>query len=188
MVRDVSFWLYFIWAICLSAGGLAIIGHASPFALDMGVAVSAAAFYAGLISVFNGIGRVVFGLVFDRAGRRPTMLLVSLGLIVTAGMLILALHLNSIHVLVIGYICAGISYGGIMPCNSAVIHKFYGQKQFPMNFSVITMNILIASPFGPFLAGSLQRLSGSYRSTLYVLLVFGCLAVLLSQTIRQKNS
>jgi OFA family oxalate/formate antiporter-like MFS transporter len=188
MVSDGYFWLYFIWSVCLSAGGLAIIGHASPFAVDMGVAVSAAAFYAGLISVFNGTGRVVFGLLFDRAGRSLTMVIVSFGLIVTSCVLILALRLNSIHVLVIGFICAGISYGGIMPCNSAVINKFYGQKHYPMNFSIITMNILIASPLGPFLAGSLQRLSSSYASTLYILIVFGCLAVLLSQIICQKKS
>ncbi|MDR2402998.1 MAG: MFS transporter [Spirochaetaceae bacterium] len=188
MVSDAYFWLYFIWSVCLSAGGLAIIGHASPFAIDMGVTVSAAAFYAGLISVFNGTGRVVFGLLFDRVGRRLTMLIVSLGLVITSCILILALRFNSIHVLVIGYVCAGISYGGIMPCNSTVINKFYGQKHYPMNFSIITMNILIASPLGPFLAGSLQRLSGSYASTLYALIVFGCLAVLLSQIIRQKKS
>jgi OFA family oxalate/formate antiporter-like MFS transporter len=187
MLSDVYFWLYFIWAICLSAGGLAVIGHASPFAVDMGAAVSTAAFYAGLISVFNGIGRLVFGLLFDRAGRRLTMLIVSLGLIVTAFILTLALRLNSIPLLVIGYICAGLSYGGIMPCNSTVINKYYGPKHYPMNFSIITMNILVASPLGPFLAGSLQRLSGSYASTLYVLIIFGFLAVLLSQIIRQKN-
>ncbi|MDR3145966.1 MAG: MFS transporter [Treponema sp.] len=188
MVRDACFWLYFIWSVCLSAGGLAIIGHASPFAIDMGVTIPAAAFYAGLISVFNGIGRVVCGLLFDRVGRRPTMLIVSFGLVAASSMLMLALRLNSIHVLVIGYVLAGISYGGIMPCNSTVINKFYGQKHYPMNFSIITMNILIASPLGPFMAGSLQRLSGSYASTLYVLIVFGCLAVLLSQIIRQKKS
>jgi OFA family oxalate/formate antiporter-like MFS transporter len=188
MVGDAYFWLYFIWSICLSAGGLAIIGHASPFAIDMGVAIPAAAFYTGLISVFNGIGRVVFGLLFDRVGRKLTMLIVSLGLIVTSCILILALRLNSIHVLVLGYVCAGISYGGIMPCNSTVINKFYGQKHYPMNFSIITMNILAASSLGPFLAGSLQRLSGSYASTLYALIIFGCLAVLLSQIIRQKKS
>jgi OFA family oxalate/formate antiporter-like MFS transporter len=188
MLGDVYFWLYFAWSICLSAGGLAIIGHASPFAVDMGIAVSTAAFYAGLISAFNGIGRVVFGLLFDRAGRTLTMLLVSLGLVATSCILILALRLNSIHALVAGFICAGFSYGGIMPCNSSVINKFYGQKHYPVNFSIITMNILVASPLGPFLAGSLQRASGSYESTLYVLTAFGCLAVLLSQVIRQKKS
>jgi OFA family oxalate/formate antiporter-like MFS transporter len=116
------------------------------------------------------------------------MLIVSLGLVATSCILILALRLNSIYVLVIGYVFAGVSYGGIMPCNSTVINKFYGQKYYPMNLSIITMNILVASSLGPFLAGTLQKISSSYASTLYALIAFGCIAVLLSQIIRQKKS
>jgi OFA family oxalate/formate antiporter-like MFS transporter len=188
MLKDPYFWLFFVWAVCLSAGGLALIGHAAPLAIDMGAAASAAAFYTGLISVFNGIGRVLFGFLFDRSGRRLTMFIVSFGLVAAAGILMGALYAGSTTVLVLGYICAGLSYGGIMPCNSTVIGKFYGQKNYPMNFSIITMNILIASLLGPFMAGVLQRSSGSYLTTLYVIGVFGLAAVVLNTVIRQKSA
>jgi OFA family oxalate/formate antiporter-like MFS transporter len=184
MLGDFCFWLIFIWAVCLSAGGLALIGHASPFAIDMGAGVSAAAFYAGLISIFNGTGRVVFGLLFDKIGRRPAMSVVSCGFILSAVILVGALSLQSIPLLLAGYICIGLSYGGIMPCNSTIINKLYGQKHYPVNFSMITMNILIASPLGPFMAGVLQQASGSYFTTLYIIGLFGITAFILSLIIR----
>jgi OFA family oxalate/formate antiporter-like MFS transporter len=187
MMGDPRFWVYFAWTVCLSSGGLAIIGHASPFAIDMGVAAQKAAFYAGLISVFNGAGRVIFGALFDLIGRRLTMLMVSLGLVIACCILLLALHFNSVTVLITGFIFTGLSYGGIMPCNSTVINRFYGQKHYAMNFSIITMNVMAASLLGPFLAGALQKSSGSYALALYVFTSGGLLSTFLGQIIRDRT-
>ena len=70
MLKTTSFWLYFVWAVLLSAAGLALISQASGVATEVGPDVNPGtiATVVGLISVFNGIGRLIFGGLFDKIG------------------------------------------------------------------------------------------------------------------------
>jgi len=56
-------------------GGLISFGHIVPFAVEKGVAEDLAALGMGILSVANGIGRLVFGALWDRLGRKKTMAL-----------------------------------------------------------------------------------------------------------------
>ena len=70
-----TFWFYYIWAILVSAAGLALVSQASGIASQVGTTVSDGniATVVGLISIFNGIGRVIFGGLFDKKGYRFTI-------------------------------------------------------------------------------------------------------------------
>ena len=60
MVRRKNFWLLLSWIIVLSSAGLAIINNAAPLVQTVIVGdLTKAAAVAGILSVFNGIGRVV---------------------------------------------------------------------------------------------------------------------------------
>ena len=77
MVRQPSFWMYYVWAIVLSAAGLVLVSQAAGIAGQVGTGISdgTIATVVGLISILNGIGRVFFGAVFDKKGYRFTMIL-----------------------------------------------------------------------------------------------------------------
>lgn len=166
MIRKPAFWLYYIWAILLSAAGLALISQATGSASEVGPSVSAGtiATVVGLISIFNAVGRVLSGMLYDRLGRAATMNLVNTSFIVTSVILTLGLTTGSFALIVVGFITGGLSYGGVTPINSAFVSSYYGQKNFSMNFSVINTNLVIAS-FGSTIAGSLYDASRSYLST-----------------------
>lgn len=68
MIKHPSFKWLFLWAVLLTAAGLALISNASPLMVSMGTSLSTAAFLAGLISVSNGLGRIVSGIIFDAWG------------------------------------------------------------------------------------------------------------------------
>lgn len=171
MLKRPSFWLYFLWAILLSAAGLALISQAGGVAREVAPGQSAGtiATVVGLISIFNGIGRVLFGALFDRLGRFKTMLLVNICFIVSVIIVIAGLTTASFPVLIVSFACCGLSYGGITPTNSAFINSFYGPTNYPVNFSIVNLNLLIAS-FGSTIAGALYDSSGSYLSTFYVMI------------------
>ena len=166
MIRKFAFWLYYIWAILLSAAGLALISQATGSASEVGPGVGAGtiATVVGLISIFNAVGRVLSGMLYDRLGRAATMNLVNASFIVTSVILALGLTTGSFALIVVGFITGGLSYGGVTPINSAFVSSYYGQKNFSMNFSVINTNLVIAS-FGSTIAGSLYDASQSYLST-----------------------
>lgn len=183
MFKRPSFWLFFIWAICLSAAGLMVISQGTPMAmesmqLDPAAAtanqMSTIAFYVSLINIFNGIGRIIFGFLFDKIGRFWTMLLGGIVFIVAMLLVIWALKGHSPFILVVSYIASGLGYGCVTPTNSAFASLFYGMKNYPVNLPVINMNLLIAS-FGSTIAGAVYDSTGSYVSV--IILVIGLLVV-----------
>jgi OFA family oxalate/formate antiporter-like MFS transporter len=167
MLRRKNFWLYFIWAIILSAGGLAILNISTSYAgTFLGDNLTQAAAIAGIISIANGIGRVIFGGVFDLKGYRFTMFAVCATFIAAGVLLILAEMTTNIYLLSIAFLVVGLAYAGVVPTNSAYIAYFFGQKNYSLNFSLINLNLIFASYLGPWCA------NGDYMTTFMIIIVF----------------
>ena len=166
-----SFWLYFAWATLLSAAGLALISQASAVTLQVHPAAAAGTVSTsvGLISIFNGCGRVIFGGMFDRIGRKKTMVLIEVTYAAAMILLISSLKCENFVILICGFVVMGLAYGGVTPANSAFVSTFYGKKHYAVNFPMINLNLLIAS-FGSTIAGVLYDASGSYFSTFLFML------------------
>ncbi|MDR1706109.1 MAG: MFS transporter [Clostridiales bacterium] len=174
MVRTPYFWLFFLWAILISGIGLAVISQAKVFASGIGPDVGGGVltFVVGLVSVCNGLGRLLFGWLFDKLGWRTTMITVNGAGFFSVIILFAALISGQFWLVVLGFIVTGISYGGAPTMCSAVIGGFFGRKNYPVNFSIINMNLLAAS-FSGTLAGALYDASGGYTTTL---IAIGCSA------------
>ena len=171
MVRIPSFWMYYIWAILVSVAGLVLVSQASGIAVQVGVGVPDGdiATVVGLISIFNGIGRVIFGIMFDKKGYKMTMILDMIIFIVAGLILVLALNSGNFTFIILGFVVGGFAYGCVTPTNSALISDFFGRQNYSLNFSLINTNLLIAS-FGSTIAGSLYDASGSYLSTVFMMI------------------
>lgn len=185
MLKMPSFWIFFCWAVVLSAAGLMLIGHAVPLARGLGAQPEQAAFLAGFISIFNGLGRVVMGFAFDRLGYKWVMRMVSSGFIVSGVILMYARSAGSVTLALIGFILAGLSYGGVLPTNSSVTGTFYGMRNYSMNFSIITTCIIVAAFLGPYLAGVLHTASGNYNAMALIMAGFGALGLGFSLILRK---
>ena len=161
MLKKPAFWLYYLWAILLSAAGLALVSQASAIAKEVGPTVSIGTIttVVGLISIFNGIGRVILGGLFDKVGRSGTMQTVNVLFVVTGIVLIAALKMQSFPVLVAGFIIGGLAYGGVTPANAAFVSSYYGLKHYSLNLSVVVTNLMFAS-FGSTVAGALYDATG----------------------------
>ena len=176
IIKRPSFWLYFFWAMCLTAAGLAVIGNAVPIAQELGIEATAATTFAGLISVTNGASRIFFGSTFDMLGKRKTMLLDTILTISAVSILIFAFTTESIVMLVTSFILTGMAYGGLPPITASFANRMYGPKNFPVNFSILNLFVIPAALLGPALAGSVQVTTNSYQSAFYVLLLLSILA------------
>lgn len=186
MLKRPSFWLYVVWATTLSAAGLILISQASGVVVEINptAAAGTVATVVGLISILNGIGRVICGALFDKIGRRATMFLFDIVFFAAVGLLILALSMHSFTVLIIAFCVSGLAYGGVTPMNSAFVNGFYGTTHYPVNYPIVNMNLLIAS-FGSTIAGALYDASGSYMSTFILMLGAVIVATVSSILIRR---
>ncbi len=184
MLSERTFWLYYAWAIVISFAGFSLISQAGFMAREVGPSVSAGtiATVVGLISVFNGIGRILAGIAFDRYGRRLTMRLINCGFIVTAAVLVAAILTDSFFLVVLGFILGGLSYGGVSPTNSAFTNSYFGNSNYPVNYSITNSNLIIAS-FGSTIAGALYDSTRSYLSAILFMAIMAMLGMILSSLI-----
>ena len=189
MVKKVSFWLYYVWAILISAAGLVLVSQASGIASQVGTDVSAGtiATVVGLISIMNGIGRVIFGTLFDKKGYKMTMILDMIIFVIAAVILILALTTGSFALIVVGFIVGGFAYGGVTPTNSAIISDFFGRTHYPLNFSIINPNLLIAS-FASTIAGKLYDSTQSYMAPIIMMIIVTVVGFVAFLGIKRPNS
>lgn len=196
MLKRPSFWMFFLWAVFLSVAGLGVISQGAPLAMEViqvtpetatAAQMSMIATIVGLISIFNGTSRVLFGLLFDKIGRFLTMLIGGIVFIAAMGLILLALSTHSQVLLVISYIATGLGFGCVTPTNSAFTSLFYGLKNYPTNFSIINMNLLFAS-FGSTLAGILFDKTGSYTTIIVISMALIVLGTILACLIRKPKA
>lgn len=180
MLKRRNFWLYFLWAILLSAAGLAVINISAPYAgTFLGGDLTKAAAIAGIVSITNGVGRVLFGQLFDSKGYRVTMLGVSVAYIIAAGVLMTADSSQSLLILTAAFILSGLAYGGVTPTNSAFTAYFFGQKNYGLNFSITNLNLIVASYLGPICA------SGQPYTAFIIIAVLAVLGMGITAIIRK---
>ena len=188
MLKEKSFWLFFTWAILLSAAGLAVVSQASGIVMEVDKNCSAGTVstVVGLISIFNGVGRVIFGGLFDKIGRLKTMMLNNILFVIAIVVIMFSINTRQFSFIILGFIAMGLSYGGVTPTNSAFVSAFYGSKNYSVNLSLVNMNLLIAS-FGSTIAGSLYDSSGSYFSTLIAMMVAVAVGTIITFMIRENK-
>ena len=133
----------------------------------------------GLISICNALGRVLFGGMYDKYGRKVSMQLVNVLFIITSVVLILALSTRSIVVVIIGFVLGGLAYSGVTPTNSAFCRAYFGPAHYPVNFPLINSNLIFAS-FGSTISGALFDASGSYNATFFLIIGLAAAGILCS--------
>lgn len=174
MAGQSGFWFFFAWAVLTSAVGLIVISQARNVARAAAGSITPGtlSLVVGLISICNGVGRVIFGGLYDRLREKTLWLVIGCDALGVA-LLMLSLR-GSLVLLVAAFIVIGLGYGGTPPLNAAVIKDFYGTENYPVNFSLINMNLLVAS-FSSTLSGAIYDAAGSFTPVL--LLLFGALAL-----------
>ena len=138
----------------------------------------------GVLSVFNGLGRILTGAVYDGLGRRTTMVAANVLTIVAAGVTLIAVQCHSLPLCILGLCLAGLSYGACPTVTSAFAASFYGQKYFSVNYSLTNFNLIIAAFIANF-SNSLLASSGGYAAPFGMLLVLAICALGLNLSIRR---
>lgn len=184
MLRRPAFWLFYVWAIAVSAAGLALISQASGIVWEISAdqTASSVATIVGLISICNAVGRVLFGGVFDKYGRSLSMQLVNVLLVAASGVLLAALGSRSVPLVIAGFMVGGLAYAGVTPSCSAFCRAYFGPTHYPVNFPLIVSNLIFAS-FGSTISGALYDASGSYNSTFFLIIGLAAAGALCSLAI-----
>lgn len=185
MCRRPDFWMAFCYLIGLIAVGSCVISAAKDLAVSVGATLQLATTLVGVLSVFNGVGRILTGILFDTCGQRKTMLIANLLTILAVIVLLAAVWAHSVALCVVGLCLTGMSYGSCPTTSAALISTFYGMKHFSSNLAVMNLNLI----FGSLIAtvfGSLMSASGGYIVPFLLLLFLTLLSFVLNLFLRRS--
>lgn len=184
MLRRPTFWRAFLCIVFLAAVGNTVISFARDLSMSVGAEAGLATTLVGVLSVCNGLGRIATGAVFDKLGRRKTMLLANIVAIAAAGVTLLSVFLSSVPLCVVGLCVTGFSYGSCPTISSAFVSAFYGSKHFSMNFSIMNFNLMGASLLAT-VSSMLLTSAGSYVAPFVLLLALSAVALALNLSVRR---
>lgn len=184
MLKNFTFWRAFIFMILITAVGNTVISFARDLVLSVDAAPALATTLVGVLSVFNGLGRILTGALYDALGRKTTMLASNVLTIFAAGLTLAAVLTHSLPLCIVGLCLTGLSYGSSPTITSAFTASFYGTKHFPTNYSITNFNLIVASFIATF-SSSLLTSTGSYVAPFILLLTLALAALGLNFTIRK---
>jgi len=184
MLRRPSFWMAFISISFLAAVGSSVISFAKDLALSVNAPEALAVSLVGVLSVCNGLGRILTGALFDAMGRRKTMLCANLLTIGAATVTLLAVFIGSLPLCIAGLCLTGISYGACPTITSAFTSSFFGMKYFSTNMALMTFTVMGGSLIAT-VSNKVLEVSGGYTATFGMLLCLTFLALLLNIFIRK---
>jgi len=187
---------YVLWGLYFlgTSVGLTAIGEASPLLKDAakGGAVMTAGAGLGVMSVFNGVGRLFWGSVSDRFGRLPGIL----GMCATsvfACAVVLRVSDGFLSLLT-GLCLVAFAYGGFLALMPAMTADFFGAKFVGANYGIVFSAWGLCGFVAPgYFAGMLDvarkqgDLGAGYAQVFTILAVLALAGGGLSLLLRPKN-
>jgi MFS family permease len=159
--------LYAACFIC-SFGLFVPFVHLVPYALDHGVAASAAVLLVGAIGVGSTAGRFLLGGMADRLGRPLSFLLMFVGMGLSFVIWLVSVSLWPLAAFALVF---GVFYGGFVALAPAVIIDYFGGRQASSLIGIVYTSVAFGTLIGPSVAGFVFDASHSY--TLPILLSIG---------------
>lgn len=184
MLKQPTFWIFVLWTVLLNSASLLVINSAASIAVAFGIP----AVLGLIVSLFNGMGRVIHGAFFDRYLEKKSVLLNN-GFVILAGVcLTLGALWQAAPLILIGLIFSGLGYGGTPTLASAVIMRRFGPKNFAVNFSIANFSLIPAAIIGPMISSALiERAGGAYNSTFMMIIVLAAAALVLRTFLKEQK-
>ncbi|MDO9515073.1 MAG: OFA family MFS transporter [Syntrophales bacterium] len=159
MMETPQFYMTWVTFLFSAIAGLMVIYCIKLFGIDAlkaaGMTAAGASAAAGtamaLYAIFNGLGRIIWGTVSDKIGRKMSIFLMCLfqGII----MLLFYKMGGTVITLIVGACIIGFNFGGNFALFPAVTADYFGNKNVGLNYGFIFVSYGIAGVIGPQIAG-----------------------------------
>ena len=180
---------YLLWAMLFLnvSAGIMIISQASPMAQSkefVGMTALQAAGMVGLISIFNGLGRVFWAWVSDMIGRARVYFLLY------AIQAVIFFALTSIHnatMFSIAFAIIGLCYGGGFGTMPSFTADFFGAKYMGGIYGWILLAWGAAAIPSPIMIARLHQTTGTFSTSVHIIAVVMVCSLVLPLVARRPN-
>ncbi len=195
MVRTWQFYALWIVYFLGTSVGLTAIGEATPLIKEMAKTntMMTAGTALGIMSVFNGLGRLGWGSVSDRLGRKSAMLgMCAVSILACVGFLRTP---NSFLPLLTGLCLAAFAYGGYLALVPSLTADYFGPKNVGANYGLVfsawgICGFLVPGYFARIMdhAKAAGGVAAGYQEVYLTLAVLALLCALVGATLRAPRA
>jgi len=155
VLKNPKFYILAFSLMLACMGGLMMIGFAKPIAVAKGLAETATIGVL-IISLCNSMGRLFWGFVSDKIGRKLTIIILLIGS-GCMSLLVMAANGYLIYVL-IGFI--GFFYGGFLSNFPSLTADLFGPKHMATNYGMVLAGFGIGAVIASYIAGYYKNIAG----------------------------
>ena len=174
-LRTRAFWALFFAYMCTPLAVFTIVTHQVAFAVDHGFPRLFVAGIFGLTGFMSIAGRVIFGFAADRIGRALSATIsYACTAVGTLGLLSIEIwpHPAGLYVYALLF---GLGFGARGPIITAIAASLFPGRRFGAIYGYLSIGNGFGGAIGPWFAGALFDLTGSYRTPFLIATLF-CVA------------
>src|SRR3954452_17918285 len=184
-MRTGPFWMLWLMLFLNVSAGIMIISQASPMAQQLvHMTPVAAAGMVGLISIFNGAGRVFWAWVSDYIGRARVYLLLY---VIQAVIFLMLPRLTNLTLFSAAFAVIGLCYGGGFGTMPSFTADFFGAKYMGGIYGWILLAWGAGAIPSPILIARLRQTTGRYDQAIFAIAVVMFVAIVLPLIVRRPT-
>jgi MFS transporter, OFA family, oxalate/formate antiporter len=181
-----TFWMLWTMLFLNVSAGIMIISQASPIAQQLAhMSPVAAAGVVGVISMFNGAGRVLWAWASDSIGRARVYFLLY---VIQAAIFFALPHLSGVALLSAALAIIGLCYGGGFGTMPSFTADFFGAKFMGGIYGWILLAWAAAAIPSPLLIARLRQTTGRYDQAIVSIAIVLLIATILPSMVRRPAS
>ena len=166
ILRDGSFWLASLTIAIVLSGMAGLVTSLAPIVMDRGLRASDAAALLSLYGICGLIAKLAFAGVADRFGPRKMLTASLIGF--ALGMTCFSQASLGHEMLIIGVAMAGLFGGLIMPLQSMILPRIFGEEVVGRVMGLISIVTFSALLLAPPAFGRVYDVTGSYTAIFYI--------------------
>jgi len=181
-----QFWMLWLAFVFSAGSGLMVIGCLKNFGeLVSGLTAATAASALGLLALFNGLGRIVWGTISHKLGARKAIAVMTfLQALMLVG--ILKIGMSAVG-LTVAACWIGFNFGGNFALFPLATAESFGTKNLGANYGAMFTSYGVGGILMPILAGRLWDMFGSYTWAFIIAAGICVIATILAATVKPPH-
>jgi OFA family oxalate/formate antiporter-like MFS transporter len=183
MLADNRFWIMFcVMAIGVFSG---MVISSSSAQIGMGqFGLAGGAVIVSLVSIFNSVGRLIWGTVSDLIGEYNTLTLVYIMMALLMGLLLIS-NGNTVT-FYISALGIGFAYAGVLTIFPSITSSNFGLRNQGLNYAFIYFGFAIGAVIAPYVTSYMFKITKTFNSVFIMSIILLIVGVGLIHIIRLK--